>query len=210
MKFPSPLGFLQSNFKRFTVLTKRWFRLLALGMAAFLATISLVLFNGSSSLATQKVILTYGPQQLAIPMNDLVNFAQTGRASRVLRFISAVSGQNTADFRNVLTQQVPANVKLLDKSLNFIVGELFLYEIGQVLHTSSRLGNIEALRSSLVLSASDDKKVSLLEVIQKYPTPELYIDARKLNKAYDQVQFLVDGAEKSIFFVKDALGDLIC
>jgi hypothetical protein len=160
--------------------------------------------------ATKKVVLTYGPQTLPIPVSELVTFARTGEASRVLRFLTGVADVDRDAFRTLLTREIPANVRFLDRALNFIGGELFLYEIGQVIYPPSRRKEIEALRSSIVLSAADDRSVSLLEVIEKYPAQELYIDARQINKAYGEVEFLVEGAMESIMFLRETLADLIC
>ena len=191
-------------------LPKRWLRFIALTLAVCLTTVSLVVFTPSPASATQTVVLKYGPQEIAIPVNELEEFASGGNASNVIRFLTGVADLDRDLFRTVLTQQIPANLQVLDKALNFIVGELFLYEIGQTIYPPSRRKEIEALRSSLVLSAADDRQISLLEVIQKFPTRRLYVDARKLNQAYGQVEFLVSGVEKGIMFLRETLGDVLC
>jgi hypothetical protein len=50
----------------------------------------------------------------------------------------------------------------------------------------------------------------LLEVIEKYPAQELFVDARKLNQASKYMTFLVSGAEQGLMFVCETLADLIC
>nr|WP_234488671.1 alpha/beta hydrolase [Oxynema sp. CENA135] len=185
-----------------------------MALAVFLATTSVVVLNTTPTVAQQKVVekvtLTYGPQRLSIPVSDLEMFATTGERSNVVDFIISVTDQEPELFRNVLTTQIPANLGILDDSLNFILGELVLYEIGQVIHPPSRRLVIEALRASIVNSASDDSQVSLLEVIQNFPAQELIIEGRQLNKAYGQVRFLVEGVETGVQFLRDELGDLIC
>lgn len=214
MTVPSSFEMFQKFVKLLTNFKKRWFKFLALGMAVFLASTSVVFFNTNTTVAqepvVQKVVLTYGPQRIAIPINDLTTFANTGKASNVVRFIINVADQDPELFRNILTTQIPANLAILDDSLNFILGELVLYEIGQVIHPPSRKKVIEALRASIINSASDDREVSLLEVIRNYPAQELIVEGRQLNQAYGQVRFLVQGVEKGVNFLKAELGDLIC
>jgi hypothetical protein len=200
----------QTFLKRVNAIRQKWVKFVALALAVFITTLSLVVFNPNPAVATKKVVLTYGPQTLPIPVSELVTFARTGEASRVLRFLTGVADVDRDAFRTLLTREIPANVRFLDRALNFIGGELFLYEIGQVIYPPSRRKEIEALRSSIVLSAADDRSVSLLEVIEKYPAQELYIDARQINKAYGEVEFLVEGAMESIMFLRETLADLIC
>ncbi|KOR35859.1 alpha/beta hydrolase [Planktothricoides raciborskii] len=183
-------------------------------MAVCLVTTSLVFIQSPQTVAqtvVQQVTLTYGPQKLTIPMSELETFAETGEASKVIRFISGFVSDDTEMFRTALTQKVTApSPMFLNQAMDFIVGELFLFEIGQVIHTPSRKNVIEALRSSIGLSVLDDRQVSLLEVIEKYPAQELFIDAKKLNQASKYITFLVNGAEKGLMFVRETLGDLIC
>jgi hypothetical protein len=143
-------------------------------------------------------------------MTELVQFGETGEASRVIQFLTGIVNVDRDLFRTVLTQEIPASVRILDRSLNFIVGELFLYEISQAIYPPSGRKGIEGLRASLVLSAADDGRLSLLELLQKYPSQRVEIDANKLNQTYGQVQFLVEGAEKAAKFVRETFGDIIC
>lgn len=213
MKFP--FSFLSRVANQLKNLPQRFYKFVALGMAVCLATTSLVFIQSPQTVVAQpvvqKVTLTYGPQQLSIPIEDLQMFAETGEASKMIRFIAGFVDDDREVFRNVLTQKVPApNPLFLNDAMDFIVGELFLYEIGQVIHTPSRKNVIEALRASIGLSVLDDREVSLLEVIEKYPAQELFIDALQLSKASRYVTFLVNGAQEGLMFMRETLGDLIC
>jgi hypothetical protein len=211
MKFP--LSFLQGVANKLRTLPQRFYKFIALGMAVCLATTSLLFIQSPQTVVAQtvvqKVTLTYGPQQISIPIEELETFAETGEASKVIRFITVFVDREL--FRTALTQKIPApNPLFLNDAMDFLVGELFLFEIGQVIHTPSRKNVIEALRASIGLSVLDDREISLLEVIEKYPAQELFIDAKQLSKASQYVTFLVSGAEQGIMFMRETLGDLIC
>ena len=219
MKFP--FNFLQRVANKFQNLPQRFYKFVALGMAVCLATTSLVFIQSPQTVAQQtvaqadtvveKVTLTYGPQQLSIPMEELQTFAETGEASKVIKFIAGFVGDDQEIFRTALTEKVTVPDPLfLNKAMDFIVGELFLYEIGQAIYTPSRQKVIEALRSSIGLSVLDNREISLLEVIERYPAQELFIDAKKLNKASQYVRFLARGAEEGLMFMRETLGDFIC
>lgn len=201
---------IQNYLKLLANIRHRWLKFLAMALTVCVATTSLVVFQPSKAVAADTVVLTYFRQELPIPMAELESFANGGKPSRVIRFLTGVANVDQDDFRTILTKEIPANLRIMDKSLNLLFGELALYEIGQAIHTQTRLGNIEALRSSLILAASDNGKLSMLEIFQKYPARRLYINARRLNKAYGQVSFLVDGAEEAIKFVRETVADIIC
>ena len=220
MKFP--FSFLQRVANQFKNLPQRFYKFVALGMAVCLATTSLVFFQSPQTVAQQtvaqqtvaqtvveKVTLTYGPQQISIPIEELQTFAATGEMSKTIAFLAGFVGEDV--FRNALTQTAPVpNPQLVNDAMDFIVGELFLYEIGQAIYTPSRKKVIEALRSSIGLSVLDDREISLLEVIERYPAQQLFVDSRKLIKASQYVQFLASGAEQGLMFMRETLGDFIC
>jgi len=213
MKFP--FSFLSRVANQLKNLPQKFYKFVALGMAVCLATTSLVFIQSPQTVVAQpvvqKVTLTYGPQQLSIPIEDLQMFAETGEASKMIRFIAGFVDDDREVFRNVLTQTVPApNPLFLNDAMDFIAGELFLFEIGQVIHTPSRKNVIEALRASIGLSVLDDREISLLEVIEKYPAQELFVDVLQLSKASRYVTFLVNGAQEGLMFMRETLGDLIC
>ncbi len=213
MKFP--FSFLQRVANKLRTLPQRFYKFVALGMAVCLVTTSLIFIQSPQTVVAQpvvqKVTLTYGPQQLSIPIEDLQTFAETGKASKMIRFIAGFVNDDRELFRTALTQKVPApNPLFLNKAMDFLVGELFLYEIGQVIYTPSRKNVIEALRASIGLSVLDDREISLLEVIEKYPAQELFIDAKKIDKASQYVTFLASGAQEGLMFMRETLGDLLC
>ncbi|MFL9454258.1 MULTISPECIES: alpha/beta hydrolase [Nostocales] len=95
----------------------------------------------------------------------------------------ASSGQDPQKVRKYLTEPVKVNLLILDKILNSRVGNAVLDQISQVIYTPSSKANRQALRSALILSASNDKKITLIEIIQNYPTSEVEVDGDKLGTA---------------------------
>ncbi|KAB8332821.1 alpha/beta hydrolase [Scytonema tolypothrichoides VB-61278] len=76
--------------------------------------------------------------------------------------------------------------------MNNPIGEFLVDQIGQTIHTPSSEANPQALRSALVLSASKDNKLSLIEIIQNYPTPEVYVEGERLVRTYEQLSLLAE------------------
>jgi len=82
-----------------------------------------------------------------------------------------------------LTESVKVNPVFLDRILNSPIGNVVLDEISQVIHTASRRPDRQALRSALVLSASRDREITLIETIQNYPTV-MEVEGERLESAF--------------------------
>lgn len=132
------------------------------------------------TLAAERIILTYGPFQEPFSVENMQTFAETGELSRLRQFQLRVAGADPEILREFLNQKIQVDFLTLDRTLNSLPGEFLLYQVGQVIHNRQRVAPIQSLRSALVLSAKDDNSVSLLEFLQNYPLPEVFVDAKKI------------------------------
>lgn len=154
-----------------------------------MATASILLFN-TSAIAADQVVLKYRIFRESISVEELSAFAETGELSKSLRINLALARQDPKAVRRYLTQPVKVNLVLLDRLLNSPVGNLILDEITEVVHTPSGKADRQALRSALVISASRDSNISLIEIIQNYPTQVVQVEGDRLESAYRQLRRL--------------------
>ncbi|WP_009631655.1 alpha/beta hydrolase [Synechocystis sp. PCC 7509] len=147
------------------------------------------LSNGSA-FAAENVLLKYRIFRESISVKELTNFAQTGELSTSLRVNLALAKQDPKPIRQYLTETVAVNPILLDRVLNSPVGNVILDQISEAIHTPSRKADRQALRAALILSASRDRNISLIEVIQNYPTAEVEVEGEVLERAYRQLRQL--------------------
>lgn len=170
----------------------------------------------TDALAAEEVVLTYGALDQPVLVKDLEEFVETGNMSPSIRFLIGVTKQDPEDVRNALTQEIGLNGRFVYKVLNSLPGEYVLFQAGQVVHPRYKPNRaiIPALRGTLILSASDDSKISLLEFFQKYPTKQVYVDGRLLkNTAEDVIGFIDDAKETlevPLAIAKDLLEDMVC
>lgn len=154
-----------------------------------MATASILLFN-TSAIAADQVVLKYRIFRESISVEELSAFAETGELSKSLRINLALARQDPKAVRRYLTQPVKVNVVLLDRLLNSPVGNLILDQVTEVVHTPSGKADRQALRSALVISASRDSNISLIEIIQNYPTQVVQVEGDRLESAYRQLRRL--------------------
>lgn len=170
-------------------------------LAGLLAAVG-TFFYSTSSLAAEKVVFKYGIFRRSVPVAVLAEFAETGDRSLIRGY--GLSEQDAQQVRTALTQPVAIDPGWLDRGLNNPIGAALLDEVGQTIHAPARSASREALRSALVLSAADDGQITLLEVIQKYPTREVYVDGKRLASTYNQIaQF--EGQVRKVLSVLDLL-----
>lgn len=153
----------------------------------FLAAGAGIVFYSTAAEAAEKVVLKYSVIRMTLPVSELEIFAETGQMSSGLEMLLGQAKKDPEAVRRNLTRPVKVSQRFLDQTLNSKVGEIVLDQVGQVIHTPSGNANKEALRAALVLSASNDNEITLLETIKNYPTTEVYVEGDRLVEAYSKL-----------------------
>jgi hypothetical protein len=148
------------------------------------------IFSGVPALAAESVVLKYRIFRESVSVQELSTFAQTGKLSTSLRVNLALARQNPEAIRQYLTEPVKINPVILDKVLNSRIGNVILDQLTQVIHTRSRQADKQALRAALVVSASKDRQITLIELIENYPRNEVEVEGDRLESAYRQLRRL--------------------
>ncbi len=141
--------------------------------------------------SAERLKLRYGPLERSLPVSDLSTLVETGTPSPELSQYLRFAKKSPNQLREGLSFSVPASPRTLDRLLYSPMGEALLSEMSHYVHTSVHgsqgQANTEALRSAFLLSASDDQEISLIEVLQHYPTPDITVEGDKVLKAYRNV-----------------------
>lgn len=161
-------------------------------LTSLLLAVAVFSFTPTAAKAADEVVLKYGPLERSIPVSTLETFAQTGELSRPLRRYIRIAGERPDRVRQILTREYTISPRLLDRLLNNPIGETALNQFAGAIYPPSGSADPAALRSALVLSASNDDRISILEVVRNYPTPQVYIDGERLVQAYSRIRDLRD------------------
>jgi hypothetical protein len=165
------------------------------GKKLFFLTILVGLGFFCSSLpasAAEKVILKYKIFQGSIPVADLSALAQQGEVSPALKAHLETANKKPEDLRRLLNLQVKVNAVILSKILKSSIGDLLLDYMSQVIHTPSENSDREALRGSLVTSAISDNRVKLIEVLENYPTSDVYLEGDRIADVYGGFKKIIE------------------
>jgi len=180
-------------------------RFLKLGISSTLGTAIALAVLSPAAIASEQVVLKYNIFERSVSVEELTTFAETGKLSRDLKAYMRASKQDPEKIRQTLTDKVEVNVTTLDRVLNSIVGDVALERLSQYIYTSSRKADKEAMRAALVLSASEDDSISILEIAQNYPTPEVYVDGNRLSETYAQISLLRGGLDNLLERIRGIL-----
>lgn len=158
---------------------KTWITLLAI--ALFSPLISL------PSWSAERIIFKYAPFRRSLSVAELTTFADTGEMTPALKRNLQTLGQNPEELRTLLTAPITIDILFLDRVLNSTIGRKILDRVAEIVHTPSQSSNTQALRAALILSASNDGEITLLETLQNYPTPDVEVEGERLIEAYEQL-----------------------
>ncbi|MBE9137749.1 alpha/beta hydrolase [Nodosilinea sp. LEGE 07088] len=160
--------------------------------AIALASLGLACLGASPVVAADYVRLNYRGFSRRVPVALLAVLAETGESSGTLAGLLDQAGQGPDELRSALTRELPADPVMLDRSLNSRPGEWVLDYLGESIHTGTGVADRQALRSALVLSASGDRQITLLEVLQNYPTEEVVLEGDNIQSAMTRLADLLE------------------
>ena len=146
-----------------------------------------MLLSGGEAIAAHQVVLKYRVLESAVSVDELTALAETGQVSPKLETYLRQARQDPAEVQALLNREVSVNGVLLDQLLNNPLGDVALDKVSEIVYTPSRRADRQAIRSALVLSATNDNRLSVVEVIRNYPTSEVYVDTERLGEAANQI-----------------------
>lgn len=173
----------------------KWFR--GTGIILFVASMAIAI-NPKQASASEEIVFTYGVASQSVSLEELQNFANTGEMSPSLNFLLKFGQQNPQMIQWILGQQFPADTKLIYDLLNTAPGEYVLTQTGNVVGTQSERANVKALRGALVTSASDDQVISLIELLENYPTKKVYVNGKLLAQVSRDLASFIEETNKYI------------
>ena len=155
-------------------------------LGASLGTV--IVFASTGAIAAERVVLKYRIFRATVSVEELTTLAEAGETSPTLRSYLRLANRSPEELQDNLNQEVEVNPRLLDRVLNSPVGDLALDQVGDAIHTPSQQADRQALRAAITLSAQDDGRIKMIELLQNYPTEEVHVDGDRIVAAYNDLQ----------------------
>jgi Alpha/beta hydrolase of unknown function (DUF1400) len=179
------------------------------GLSLMLSATAIAIASAAPVHAADRITFTYGPLRKSVPVEDLATLVETGQVSSTLRFYLNFADIDPDNFRALLSSEVPLTLKFADEALNSLPGEYALFQLGNLASAANRDTNIQALRSAVVLSVSEDDRISLLEFLQNYPTQTLLVDGVEVARVARDVGNIVEDVEARLSVIAAAIEQVL-
>ncbi len=151
---------------------------------------TIVLLSSTNANAAEQVVLRYGTFQGQISVEELTQFAETGKTTPTLRAYLQAAQQDPAVARKALKASIKADPAFLNSLLSSWAGPVLVDQIGQVVHPPAGQLDQQALRTALSSSIEQDGEVTLLGAIQNYPNTSVELKGDRLIAVYERLSNL--------------------
>lgn len=151
--------------------------------------------------AAEKISFVYGPFYRSLSIQSLEKFATTGEVNPDLAFyfwIAKVDEAAKAKFREALVKRAEIDPLLPSQFFYSDIGEDLLTRMGRYIGSPRGINGMYGLRSTLILSTLDPEGMSLLSILQNYPTDiwvnleNLLILRRTIDRVVEATTYFTD------------------
>ncbi|RUS97493.1 hypothetical protein DSM106972_084410 [Dulcicalothrix desertica PCC 7102] len=128
--------------------------------------------------AAERIAFYYPPfGEFTISTLDIETYAESGRVTRDFAFyLNRVPSSQRAQFRQLLRTYFNLDATLVSQVTYSALGESVVRRLSELIMTESRQGSFYALRSALILSATNPKGLNIVEVIRRYPSSTIRLN----------------------------------
>ena len=146
---------------------------------------SLLCFS-NSAIAAESILLTYDNEKLNIPISELQSFAKTGDLTPQMESFFNTTKQVPTVWSNLITDEVKVP-QFIESFLESPRGRFILHRIETVVFHLNEKSEKE-IDTALIDSMEDDDRISIIELVEKYPESTVTINLNGLETDYQEVK----------------------
>ena len=191
------------------ILNSNLFRFFTFSPIVLLSMATVLLFNGSAN-ATDIVDLKYKDTEISIRTKELKKFAKTGEIPPRLQEFLDDTEQVPDYLSGLLTKEIRISRSLINDILDSSTGQFFLLKLNQTINSSSSAEDLEAVKKTVIKAYNNDRGISALELLEKYPQRRLKVDLTNLEGAYNDASTFTDKVIPAWEIAKSFLEDVVC
>lgn len=131
----------------------------------------LMMAGGIAAQAAETIYATYGSLETDLSVAELQSFAETGEKSPKIAYYHALLGDEAlAQIRVALTNKVEFPAPVLARFLSTPSGYQVLESLTDVVQArSEKIDSVIALRTALILAASDQESLTVMNLLRLFP-----------------------------------------
>lgn len=129
----------------------------------------------------ERLLLRAGPLKLALSLDSLQTFAETGEIDRELQFYARIAGDRAmAQLRQALQRRFKVSHVVVSRLTYSPLGEESLEALGEVIQTEAGINGFYALRSAWILSAENPEGFTLIDLMRRYPARGIQFNVERI------------------------------
>ena len=166
--------------------------LLSGGMSLGMVAISL------PALGAENIRFNYGVLGFSLSIDSLELYAKEGEINSELNFYTKrLDAKRVKQLRRVLSREINIDPILLYRLTRSPMAIEIVKSLGEVATTHRGHNGFHALRGSIVNVAieNQDRGITLIDVMRRFPTQDIQVDLRKFLKVRDELTTLVEYRE---------------
>jgi predicted dienelactone hydrolase len=152
-------------------------------------SLSLLLLAGSTVQAAERITGFFGPLQFSLSVDALKRYAEHDETTSELAFYTKrLTPEQRIQFRQALQTHLSVSPILLSQVGYSEIGTALLQQAGKLVQTETGENGFYALRSALILSATDPNDVTPIQLLQNFPSRSVRLNFSELLKLFRSTQ----------------------
>jgi len=178
-----------------------WLKLLLSSLGFWLLPNALMT---NSTVAAEKIYISYAALERSVSVASLEAYAKQGVLDDDLAsYAEYVSPQRLAQLQRVLVARIQLSPVAVSQFLYSPIGETMLERLGEFIQTEARQPSFYALRSAMILAAADPEGLTLLNVLEKFPTRSMRINLGRSLQIADELETLINQTREAIALLSE-------
>lgn len=155
--------------------------------------------------SAEQVIVNLGNFEIALAVDDLETYANTGEVRGGLKLYSRFLGETgMAELRQFLQRRFEVNPVVISQLLYSSLGEETLRRLGAVVRTDTRQNGFSAIRAAAILAANQPEGLSIIGWLRQYPSYSIRLNAQQLLELRQQFSTQIDYRDAVVRAINEA------
>ena len=160
--------------------------------------------------ATELIELQYQDRSALVTIDDLSRFARSGIMPQSIQDFFDTTDKVPSEISAILSKELKISQNFIDNLIESSIGEFILGRLDEVINESSSSADLKDVRSTLVAAYEDDNRISLIELIERYPQKEVRINVTSLEVTYNRIVGIVEDVLPVLETAKAYIQDIVC